>query len=284
MNFIKQISFAALAIFPLFSFASLTVDKESIYNTDKAKIIFSIDREVIGDIYIAKAFKGQLEYLSKQEQRWISIGNKIAKPYLSGKITGGKVKEIVVSASANGVNTPAGEYGFFLLIVELNADPFIESNWKSFESQSIKVNVLDELENDGNDSVNPEPIDPGQTSSLNSARTNLDNQDSTKVFVSLSAMELSDQYLIVKSGNQFWFLDQEGSFGKEVASFATDEMVVEARNILEVKAEQVAPGKYTLYHLVTEAETDPFDDTDWQVELDDLVDENNKLIFHINWF
>jgi hypothetical protein len=95
-------------------------------------------------------------------------------------------------------------------------------------------------------------------------------------------MELSDQYLIVKSGNQFWFLDQEGSFGKEVRPFATDEMVVEARNILEVKAEQVAPGKYTLYHLATEAETDPFDDTDWQVELDDLVDENNKLIFYIN--
>ncbi len=282
MNFIKQILFVALAIFPLFSFASLTVDKESIYNTDKAKIVFSIDREVIGDIYIAKAFQGQLEYLNKQEQRWISIGTKIAKPYLSGKITGGKVKEIAVSASANGVNTPAGEYTFFLLIVELNTDPFLEVNWKSFESQSIKVNVPDDLENDDSHSVNPEPINPGQTSSLNSARTNLDNQDSTKVSVSLSAMELSDQYLIVKNGDQFWFLNQEGSFGNEVTPFATDEMMVEAKNILEVKAEQVASGKYTLYHLVTEAGTDPFDETDWQMELDDLVDENNKLIFHIN--
>jgi hypothetical protein len=282
MNFIKQISFAAVAIFPLFSFAALTVDKESIYNTDKAKIVFSIDREVIGDIYIAKAFKGQLEYLSKQEQRWISIGNKTAKPYLSGKITGGKVKEIVVSASANGVNTPAGEYSFFLLIVELNADPFIESNWKSFESQSIKVNVPDDSENDESNSVNPEPINPGQTSSLNSARTTLDNKDTTKVSVSFSSMELSDQYLIVENGDQFWFLNQEGSFGNEITPFAIDVMSVEDKNILEIKAEQVNPGKYILYHLVAEAETDPFDDTDWQVELDDLVDENNKLIFSIN--
>jgi len=57
--------------------------------------------------------------------------------------------------------------------------------------------------------------------------------------------------------------------------------LVEARNILEVKAEQVAAGKYTLYHLVTEAGSDLFDETDWQMELDDLVDESNKLIFHI---
>ena len=192
MNFIKQILLVALAISPLLSFASLTVDKESIYNSDKAKIVFSIDREVIGDVYIAKVFQGQLEYLDKQEKRWISIANNTAKPYLSGKIAGGKVKEIVVAANANGVNLPAGEYTFFLLIAELNADPLIEENWKSIESQTITVNVFDDVVSGDSNSVNPEPINLGRTSSLDSARTNLDNQDSTKVSVSLSAMELSD--------------------------------------------------------------------------------------------
>ena len=112
---IQKILFIALAIFPLLSFASLTADKESIYNADKTTLIFSIDREVIGDVYIAKVFKGQLEYLNKQEKRWVSIANNTAKPYLSGKVVGGKVKEIVVAASANGIDTPAGEYTFFYL-------------------------------------------------------------------------------------------------------------------------------------------------------------------------
>ncbi len=281
MSFYKQITFTVLAFFPILSFATLTVDKETITYREKATIVFSFEKNVKGDVYIAKKIEGQLEYLNKKEQRWISIGNNSAEPYLSGNIVAHKVKEVIVSASANGISTPAAEYTFYLLVVESNKDPFISANWVSIESQIIRVNLPDDLDNE-NSSENPEPIDFEKNSSLGSEKTILDNQDTTKVVVSLNSLGLSDQYLIVENGGQFWFLNQEGSFGNEAIHFATDVTTVEEEEILLIKAEQIPQGKYILYHVVTEVGDNLFEGADWQMNLDELVNENNKLIFHIN--
>lgn len=286
MTSFKKITLILLFLFPLSSFATIATNRLAITNGDKANIVFSLEKKVIGDVYIVKELNGVFEYLNKTEKRWIAIDKGVAEPYVKGRVSAGKIKGIVVSSGANGVKTPAGIYSFFLVVVQTDQDPFNDANWLSFESQAVYINKVrepvDNLLPLDPELINPEPALLDPITILFADQTTLDHQDKTTVEVGLNATELSDQYIIAEHKGQHWFLNNEGSFSDVAVPFASNVTIVEEKTILTINADQMGAGKYHLYHLVTKAEETPFAIIGWQASLEGWVDEENKLTFLIN--
>lgn len=99
-------------------------------------------------------------------------------------------------------------------------------------------------------------------------KTTLDEQETVTVVVSFNQAIEGDLYIATVINGVFWFLDNDGTglFLKEqVVPFVTDGEFSEQENLelLTLNAQDIAPGTYTLFQVVTKSGGDPFESNDW---------------------
>lgn len=115
---------------------------------------------------------------------------------------------------------------------------------------------------------------------LKSGLTTLNAQESTVVLVSFEEPIEGDLYVAaVKDGN-IWFFKSNRTWVNRsgLEPVAKNQLFTEDLELFTVSAQQVSPGTYTLFQVITKTGGDPFNSNNWLPTKDNL----NSLVLNIN--